>query len=226
MAWRVARAIPVLFDQLRPLAPDAPASSWGTIGDLRHDSTSDHAPKDFPGWGNDIVTAGDFPKWGLLRPWDVLNSIRLSRDDRVKYAIADRQMFSSYAAHGYPAWTWRPYSNAKDDPHTDHGHLSLVGDPRADSRRLWVVTVSSKPAQQEEEPMRVVLVNLAGHATVWVKVPGEALRALDDPNTIPLFMAMGGAAVSAKTAESIVKAYGPAAGQTPAQTVAAIRAAG
>lgn len=225
MGWRPARSIPVLFDQLRPLAPDAPAVSWGTKGDDRHDSTSDHAPKDFPGWGNDIVTAGDFPKWGLLRPWDVLNSIRLSRDDRVKYGIADRQMFSSYAAHGYPAWTWRPYSLAYRDPHTDHGHLSLVGDRRADSTRLWVTSV--KPQTQEEEPpMRIVLVTLTGRATVWVKVPGEPLRALDDENTVPLFMAAGAVAVSAKTAEAIVKAFGPAAGTSAADTIAAIKRAG
>lgn len=226
MAWRVARAIPVLFDQLRPLAPDAPAASWGTIADSSHSSTSDHAPKDFPGWGNDIVTAADFPKWGLLRPWDVLNSIRLSHDDRVKYGIADRQIFSSYPIDGYPAWTWRPYANAKNDPHDDHGHLSLVGDARADSRRLWVTSLSSKPQQQEEDPMRIVLVNLAGRSTVWVAIPGQQLRALDDPDTLPLFVAAGAASVSARTAEAIVKAFGPAAGQTPAQTIAAIRTSG
>lgn len=142
MAWRAAGAILALHAQLKWQAPRAAppgtaAATWGTIADAAHTSTSDHAAKDFPGWGNDIVTAGDFPDRPDLGldARAVLDSIRRSRDPRVKYGISHGQMFSSYAAGGVPAWTWRTYTGT--DGHFTHGHLSVVGDPRADDQRSW-----------------------------------------------------------------------------------------
>jgi len=46
-------------------------------------------------------------------------------------------MFSSYATSAHPAWTWRPYSGS--DGHWDHGHLSVVGDARADQPHPWAI---------------------------------------------------------------------------------------
>jgi hypothetical protein len=155
MAWRVARSIPVFHQQLKAAAPRAvppgtPASSWGTIGDVLHDSTSDHAPKDFPGWGNDIVTAGDqphAPHLGLDQNI-VGESLRLSRDPRLKYWIFNRRMFSSYASSGYPAWTWRPYRGS--DPHDTHSHLSVVGDARADGTQPWAIGIGDDMGQADD----------------------------------------------------------------------------
>jgi hypothetical protein len=229
MAWRVAHSIPVLFGQLRPLAPGTDPRSWGTKGDDNHSSTSDHAPKNFPGWGSQIVTAGDFPKAGQLHPWHVLDAIRRSRDERVKYAIADRQMFSSYPARGYAAWEWRPYPNAANDPHTDHGHLSLVGDPRADNTRLWVVTYTAGPPAQEEEDMqpKTALVSLKGRATVWVKEPDIPLRPLRHEWQLEVFRALGAVTVPpAPSPEAIVDTFGPLAGESYSRSVDFIRQAG
>jgi hypothetical protein len=142
MTWRAARSLLTLHSQLRPLAPGAPASSFGLVGDLSHAAgTSDHNPRDFPGWGSSIVTAADFPLAGRLDPRAVLESIRLSRDPRVKYAISRGQMYSSYSSGGIPPWTWRHYSGS--DGHFDHGHLSVVGDARADDTRPWAITGGS-----------------------------------------------------------------------------------
>lgn len=139
MAWRPARSLMVLRDQLVPLAPGAPPGSFGFIGDQAHAAKkSDHNPADFPGWGSQIVTATDFPDMELLDARAVLDSIRLSRDRRVKYGISHGQMFSSYYSGIYPAWTWRPYTGA--DQHFTHGHLSVVGDARADDETLWKIT--------------------------------------------------------------------------------------
>lgn len=146
MAWRLAHSIPVFHAQLKtgyPFAapPATPNVQWGTIADLSHSSTSDHSPNDFAGWGNDIVTAADWPHrpdLGLDNH-KVCESLRLSRDARIKYVIFNRRMFSSYAARGYPAWTWRPYPNTATDPHTDHAHLSVVGDARADGTQPWQI---------------------------------------------------------------------------------------
>lgn len=145
MAWRVAKSILTLHKQLRPLAPKAPASSFGTIGDVLHDSTSDHAPHNFPGWGSQIVTAGDFPHAERLNSHAVLEAIRRSRDPRVKYGISRGQMYSSYAAHGYAPFTWRPYGGK--DGHFDHAHISVVGDARADGVHPWQISLTeSAPA--------------------------------------------------------------------------------
>lgn len=157
-AWRTARSITTLHAQLKAGAPRAapPATKvteWGTIGDAEHDPDSDHTPHDFPGWGNDIVTAGDFPNRPDLGldAHKVLDDIRRSQDPRVKYAISNAQMFSSYPAHGYPAWTWRPYSGS--DLHYGHGHMSVVGDARSDSERPWQTigyTASAAPGEDDD----------------------------------------------------------------------------
>jgi hypothetical protein len=143
MAWRAARSLLVLHQQLQAGAPRAKppataASAWGLIGDALHDPESDHSPHDFPGWGNDIVTAGDFPNRPDLglNARTVLDDIRRSHDARVKYAISNGEMFSSYPARGYDAWTWRPYTGSSDKHYT-HGHLSVVGDARADGQQPW-----------------------------------------------------------------------------------------
>lgn len=163
MAWRTANSIKTLHTQLRPLAPSAPATAFGTIGDTAHDPTSDHAPHDFPGWDNNIVTAGDFPKAGRLDPRIVLDAIRRSRDDRVKYGISNGQMFSSYAAHGYAPFTWRPYTGK--DGHFTHGHLSVVGDARADNPRPWAISVTPTDNAPEGEDVDAELATLLLHGS-------------------------------------------------------------
>jgi hypothetical protein len=146
MAWRAARSLLVLHQQLQAGAPRAkpPAtavSAWGLLGDAFHDPTSDHAPKDFSGWGNDIVTAADFPNRADLGldAHRVLDDIRRSRDPRLKYAISNDQICSSYATSSRAAWAWGPYNpnSPNRDRHYTHGHLSVVGDARADGQQPW-----------------------------------------------------------------------------------------
>jgi hypothetical protein len=51
------------------------------------------------------------------------DSIRLSKDPRVKYVIyAGRKFASSSGAH--PAWTWYEYLGP--NPHTNHFHMSTL----------------------------------------------------------------------------------------------------
>ena len=144
MAWRVARSLLTFHAQLRAAYPRAapPATdvnAWGTIGDTSHESTSDHSPHNFPGWGNDIVTAADWPHAPTLGldAGAVAEALRLSRDARIKYVIFNRRMFSSYYSGTTPGWTWRTYTGS--DPHNTHGHLSVVGDARADAEQPWQI---------------------------------------------------------------------------------------
>ncbi|WP_433055705.1 hypothetical protein [Dactylosporangium sp. CS-033363] len=164
MAWRAAKSILALFEQLQLAAPRAvppgtDPKSWGTVGNDLHDEKSDHTPHDFPGWGDNIVTAGDFPNVpGLgLDARKVLDDIRRARDPRAKYGISNDEIFSNHDADQdgkhYPAWTWRPYlpHDPDRDQHREHGHLSVVGDPRADGTQAWPTLGGPRAFDEEEE---------------------------------------------------------------------------
>lgn len=165
MTWRAANSLLVLHAQLKRGAPRAapPATGvdeWGLVGDLAHTFTSDHAPHDFPGWGTQIVTAADFPNRPDLGldAHRVLDDIRRSHDLRVKYAISNDQMFSSYTSStGVPPWTWRPYNpgDPNRDRHLTHGHLSVVGSSRADGEQPWqtIGAPAAAPAAGEDDDM-------------------------------------------------------------------------
>ncbi|WP_433067472.1 hypothetical protein [Dactylosporangium sp. CS-033363] len=127
----------------RARPPGTGADEWGLIGDAAHDPTSDHTPHDFSGLGKAVVTAADFPNrpdLGLDAHL-VLDDIRRARDPRAKYGISNGEIFSNHAVteggKTYPAWTWRPYRPKNGDRHFTHGHLSVVGDARADGTQAW-----------------------------------------------------------------------------------------
>jgi len=159
MTWRAARSLLVLHAQLAAGAPRAappatPADAWGLIGDAEHDPTSDHTPHDFAGWGSQIVTAADFPNRPDLGldAHKVLDDIRRARDPRAKYGISNSEIFSNHPVtergHSYDAWTWRPYYG--DDQHKEHGHLSVVGDARADGTQPWPTIGGTEMANAAE----------------------------------------------------------------------------
>lgn len=156
MTWRAARSLLVLHRQLQAGAPRAKppgtgADEWGLIGDAEHDPSSDHSPHDFSGWGSQIVTAGDFPNRPDLGldAHAVLDDIRRARDPRAKYGISNGQIWSNHSVDGYAAWTWRPYSGSSDK-HFTHGHLSVVGDSRADGEQPWP-TIGADDMEQTDK---------------------------------------------------------------------------
>lgn len=78
-------------------------------------------------------------------------SLRASRDPRIKYLIWDGRMFSAYPTSHYPAFAWRPYGGP--NPHSTHLHLSVVGVPALyDSQRRWAIEEVSLPLPPESEP--------------------------------------------------------------------------
>ncbi|RPJ37799.1 MAG: hypothetical protein EHM35_06010, partial [Planctomycetaceae bacterium] len=89
MAWRAAKSLTEFHKGLkkaypRSVPPATDVNSWGIIGDLDHNNTSDHSPHNFPGWGNDIVTAADWPHAPNLGldAGKVAEFLRLSHDAR------------------------------------------------------------------------------------------------------------------------------------------------
>lgn len=186
MAWRAARSLVVLHEQLQAGAPRArpPATGvdeWGLIGDAAHDSTSDHTPHNFPGWGNQIVTAADFPNRPDLGldAHRVLDDIRRSRDPRVKYGISNGQIFSSYAVNGYSAWAWRPYNPKNGDRHFTHGHLSVVGDGRADGTQPWQ-TIGADAEEEDDMGASFGPIDIEREGITSLTIP-PALAGYADP---------------------------------------------
>lgn len=160
MAWRAARSLLVWHAQLKAGAPGAkpPATdpdSWGLRAGGSHAQSGGHFPHPVPGLGPEIVTAADFPNAPALGldAHKVLDDVRRSKDPRVLYAISNDEMFSSYAAHGVPAWTWRPYNPTDPgrDRHREHGHLQVVDDARADDARPWQTIGAAAPTPTEDD---------------------------------------------------------------------------
>ena len=99
---------------------------------------SDHTvwPKDAT---SGVVYAIDFTERPGFSVDEVLEAIRVSRDIRLKYAIHDRRMFSSYASGNAPAWMWRTYTGSNG--HIEHGHVSVWHDARATLTTEWQIGV-------------------------------------------------------------------------------------
>lgn len=150
-SWRTARALDVLRAEQQGLAPrtvppGVPASSWGTIGDGDHTSTSDHAAKILWDPRTRVVTALDSPHrpdLGLDQGV-ITEHLRRSRDPRLKYVIFKRRIFSAAPAAGRAAWEWGPYYG--DNPHTEHSHVSLVASAVSDTTTSWGIHMDQATA--------------------------------------------------------------------------------
>lgn len=143
MSWRVAKSLEKLLAQVNAAAPGRSKASDGAIGDVAHAaSISDHNP-DHAG----VVRARDFthdPKHGLVAA-ELGESLRVGRDNRVKYVICNRKIMAGNC--GPKPWIWRPYSGA--DPHTNHLHLSVATGSLGDNPRDWVL----KPTKEIDMPL-------------------------------------------------------------------------
>lgn len=146
MAWRLAKSLKTLLDQVNARWSDRSKASDGTIGDAAHSNrTSDHNPN-----AAGVVCAIDITH-DPARGCDcqlIADALKTSRDRRIKYVIWNGQIMSG--AHSARAWVWRPYTGP--NPHTKHLHISVIADPRgyddaspwAALRREPVLTVAGK----------------------------------------------------------------------------------
>ena len=120
MAWRLAKSLEKLREQVNARAPNLSKASDGTIGDAAHASrTSDHNP-----WIKDgntrVVSALDIthdPARGC-DSYKLAQSLVASRDPRIKYVISNGQIASKAKA-----WAWRKYTGK--NPHSMHVHVSV-----------------------------------------------------------------------------------------------------
>jgi len=120
MAWRVAKSLLKLREQVDAAVPARSKSSDGTIGDAAHASrSSDHNPwvKDA---GTGVVTAMDIthdPSHGV-DSYALADHLREVVDPRVKYVISNYRIWNPSVS---PAW--RRYTGT--NPHNHHVHISV-----------------------------------------------------------------------------------------------------
>lgn len=142
MAWRVAQSLLVLRDQINAAYPNRNKASDGTIGDAAHAaSVSDHNPDSYG-----IVRALDIthdPASGCDID-KLTDELADSRDPRISYLIAN----SMITGPEYN-WVWTAYWGS--DPHTNHFHLSVVSDGRADDASPWNISGGSNMSTQSDE---------------------------------------------------------------------------
>jgi hypothetical protein len=126
MAWRGAKSLLKLRDQVNIRHPHRKKHADGLVGDASHQSrASDHNP-----WVKDgstgVVTALDLthdPASGF-DSYVFAESLRQARDPRVKYVISNGRIFSSTTS----PWVWRKYTGS--NPHKSHCHISVLAEKK------------------------------------------------------------------------------------------------
>ncbi|MDL5055908.1 LysM peptidoglycan-binding domain-containing protein [Geitlerinema calcuttense] len=158
MSYRIAKSLGTLRSQVNAAYPNRDKASDGWIGDAAHaKNTSDHNP-----WIKikensktvGIVTALDIDKdlSATEKVGRIVDALVLHKDKRIKYIIWNSRIISSYAANGYAAWVWRPYSGK--NKHTEHVHISVKAEQQFfDDASDWRLDVSpATPHQPVPEP--------------------------------------------------------------------------
>lgn len=175
MAWRVARSLETLRNQVNVAYPRRNRRSDGTIGDTNHSKrTSDHNPWVPPPHGG-VVTALDLthdPASGA----DMHRLAEAIKDDpRVKYVIWNRRIWNPSVAH-----RWRYYGGS--NPHTSHMHVSVRSTSAAyDSTAPWRLSEVStagttpEPVPIEEEHMWKI-VQESGTHSLWAVSPAKTIH--------------------------------------------------
>lgn len=127
--WILAPSLAALRDEVNAAHPKRSKAWDGTIGDAAHAARkSDHDPNE-----RGIVCAIDIthdPTNGFDGN-KFAEALRLAKDERVKYVIWNRRIFSSLVQ----PWTWRPYKFADEMPHDHHVHVSVL-----DDERKWTIS--------------------------------------------------------------------------------------
>lgn len=135
MSWpnnpRPAKSLVTLRSQVNAAWPTRDKSSDGMLASSPHHAAnpnSDHEAWVVDANGLHVVTALDITHDPAHGPdaHAMAEALRASRDPRIKYIISNRQICSSYAAHGAAPWAWRPYTGT--NPHTHHFHVSVKAD--------------------------------------------------------------------------------------------------
>lgn len=145
MAWRVAKSLATLRDQINAMAPNRSKASDGTVGNLAHQKTkSEHNPN-----AAGVVRAMDIthdPAHGF-DSWKFADMLRLRNDPRVYYIISNGRI----AAPTIQNNAWRKYNGA--NKHDHHVHISVVASASGyDDPRPWDIGGDWNTAPNRPQP--------------------------------------------------------------------------
>lgn len=175
MAWRLAKSIVTLRDEVNARWPDRNKASDGTIGDAAHATrNSDHNP---------FVTVNGI---GVVRAFDITHDpsggpsgdllarhfaqMAKGGDKRVRYAIWERRIFNPSIS-----MSWRPYHGS--NPHDKHVHLSVsLSRSHFDRTSGW--GISGVAGNDEEDDMFCKLGN-QGEKVEYLQLRLRGLGAYD-----------------------------------------------
>lgn len=142
--WVLAPALVTYTNQIVVYRPGGPWIDDGTVASKGHDAAnpnSDHTV--WPQTGAGVVYAVDVHESAPNVIDELAESLRKSRDPRLKYFIHDGRMFSSYSNSARSAWQWGEYTGYND--HEKHGHLSIYHTAGlANDTSQWAVPSGSK----------------------------------------------------------------------------------
>lgn len=135
MAWRPAKSLLKLREQINALAPKRSKLSDGTVGNLEHSArTSDHNPD-----ANGVVKAMDIthdPAHGV-DTYALAELLRLKRDKRIKYVISNGRIWNSEQS----PFKWRKYNGS--NRHDHHVHVSVkAAKSFYDDASAWDITLN------------------------------------------------------------------------------------
>lgn len=156
MAWRLAKGLETLRDQVNAKWPDRSKASDGTVGDLRHQALpSDHNPDE-----REIVHAIDFTHDPLhgFDSYKFADMLLAKQDPRLKYVISNRRIGSGPA--GPSPGKWRPYSG--ENAHDKHNHISIMKVGEDDTRPWDLETVVVKPQPTAKPVPRLLYFGMEG----------------------------------------------------------------
>jgi hypothetical protein len=147
MAWRVAKSLLHLRDQVNAAFPNRSKSDDGTIGDDRHAAThSEHNPD-----ANGVVRAMDIthdPKNGF-DSYKFADELKASGDTRIYYVISNRRIWNPTISPN-----WRPYSGS--NAHDRHVHISVVANAGLyDLEKDWVTPMLGGKSSPYPKPPSV-----------------------------------------------------------------------
>lgn len=178
MACRPAPACSNALREATFIWPDRSKLSDGTCASSQHSQqnpNSDHEPN-----SDGYATAFDLTDdklHGCDADW-LAEQIRLRRDERIKYVISERRMFSSYRTSTHPAWTWRPYSGP--NPHSKHVHFSILPEFIHDQRQWWYPLLTGELMRYPADGYLEVTIGSNGKGGESVPVPFDRIVSVQE----------------------------------------------
>ncbi len=176
--WRTASSLARLLTQVDEEWPERHAAD-GTLGNFEHSNRlSDHNP-DLLG----IVRAGDVGEVTEDDAFELAEAVRLSKDQRVKYVIHERRMYSFYEKNGIAPFTWREYTGSNG--HWSHVHFSTRKLYDSDTRP-WSIGGEDMAFNAHQETVLKHLVASLDAAKSNGGFAGQSVDLIRKERTLPL----------------------------------------